>query len=133
MDIPISIFIGIVFVLMAVLGGFMSSNKAWQKIAFGILGTIGIVLIIFQGSQQIREQENLQGEIKSLKQQLKNESQKHELELEAKDHSETLDKLRVEWMASHGGFSSKMLAGTEMPPRDWINKRLKEMGKNWTY
>jgi hypothetical protein len=39
--------------------------------------------------------------------------------------------LRNEYILSHDGISPALLAGTEQPPSDWLNKRLKEMGEMW--
>jgi|SRR4051794_26731681 len=39
--------------------------------------------------------------------------------------------LRNEYILSHDGISSAMLAGLEFPPPEWINGRLTELGENW--
>ena len=43
-----------------------------------------------------------------------------------------LEKLREEYILSQDNISPALLAGTEQPPADWTNKRLKEMGETWT-
>jgi len=42
-----------------------------------------------------------------------------------------LNKLHHEYILSNDGISSAMLAGLENPPKEWINKRLKELDENW--
>jgi hypothetical protein len=43
-----------------------------------------------------------------------------------------LTALRNEYILSHDGISPALMAGTEQPPSDWVNKRLRELGENWT-
>jgi len=40
--------------------------------------------------------------------------------------------LRSEYVLSHENISPGLLAGTELPPADWMNKRLHELGEQWT-
>ncbi len=40
--------------------------------------------------------------------------------------------LRGEYILSHDNISPGLLAGTEYPPADWMNKRLHELGEKWT-
>jgi hypothetical protein len=40
--------------------------------------------------------------------------------------------LRNEYILSHDHISAAMMAGTEQPPADWLNKRMKELGEKWT-
>jgi hypothetical protein len=40
--------------------------------------------------------------------------------------------LRSEYILSHENVSEGLLAGTELPPADWMNKRLHELGEKWT-
>jgi len=42
-----------------------------------------------------------------------------------------LSKLRQEYIFSHDGLSSALLAGTEPVPAEWMNKRLAQMGELW--
>jgi len=42
-----------------------------------------------------------------------------------------LERLRREYILSHDGISPALAAGTELPPQDWINGRLHELGQNW--
>jgi hypothetical protein len=39
--------------------------------------------------------------------------------------------LRSEYILSHDNISQGLLAGTEFPPAEWTNKRLKELGEKW--
>jgi hypothetical protein len=41
--------------------------------------------------------------------------------------------LRNEYILSQPHVSEGLLAGTEYPPADWMNKRLRELGENWTF
>jgi hypothetical protein len=43
-----------------------------------------------------------------------------------------LSLLRNEYILSHDSISPGLLAGTELPPSEWINKRLHELGETWT-
>jgi len=40
--------------------------------------------------------------------------------------------LRQEWILSHRNVSAGLLAGTEQPPAEWVNTRLKQLGENWS-
>jgi hypothetical protein len=40
--------------------------------------------------------------------------------------------LRGEYILSHDNISPGLLAGTEFPPSEWMNKRLRELGEKWT-
>ena len=40
--------------------------------------------------------------------------------------------LRHEWILSHKNVSPGLLAGTEQPPSNWINQRLKQLGETWS-
>jgi len=51
---------------------------------------------------------------------------------EAQRRQEVLDHLRNEYVQSHSGLSPDVLAGTQPPPVEWINSRLKELGEGWT-
>jgi hypothetical protein len=39
--------------------------------------------------------------------------------------------LSGEYILSHDNVSPGLLAGTELPPSDWMNKRLRELGEKW--
>lgn len=42
-----------------------------------------------------------------------------------------LQSLTREYILSHDNISPGLLAGTEWPPIDWLNKRIKELGESW--
>jgi len=50
---------------------------------------------------------------------------------EARRRAALLDRLRQEYTLSRDNISAALIAGTEQPPADWINKRLREMGEAW--
>jgi hypothetical protein len=41
--------------------------------------------------------------------------------------------LRGEYILSHDNVSPAVLEGTEFPPADWMNRRLRELSENWTF
>lgn len=43
-----------------------------------------------------------------------------------------LQTLSREYILSHDGISPGLMAGTEWPPLDWMNRRLKELGESWS-
>jgi len=53
-----------------------------------------------------------------------------EAELERRQNIENT--LRGEYILSHENVSPGLLSGTELPPADWMNKRLHELGEKWT-
>jgi|GEM_PF-6923130 thiol:disulfide interchange protein len=76
-----------------------------------IIISIGIFLLLialFQAAQDLRREE-LQRRYRILK------------------------ALRQEYILSHDNISPQMMAGIEMPPKEWINKRLQELGESWRY
>ncbi len=40
--------------------------------------------------------------------------------------------LRNEYILSHNPIDPGILAGTKMPPQEWMNQKLHELGENWT-
>ena len=42
------------------------------------------------------------------------------------------ESLRGEYILSHENVTAGLLAGTELPPAEWMNKRLHELGERWT-
>jgi hypothetical protein len=42
-----------------------------------------------------------------------------------------LAKLRQEYILSHDGITPQMAAGSEPPPGDWTNERLRQCGESW--
>jgi hypothetical protein len=40
--------------------------------------------------------------------------------------------LRNEYVLTHKDIDAGLLAGTEQPPADWINQRLKDLGEKWS-
>ncbi len=52
-----------------------------------------------------------------------------EAELERRRNIEKL--LRGEYILSHDNISPGLLAGTEFPPTEWMNRRLQELGEKW--
>ena len=50
------------------------------------------------------------------------------------DRRQNIEKaLRGEYILSRDNVSPDVLAGTEFPPDDWMNRRLRELGENWTF
>jgi hypothetical protein len=50
---------------------------------------------------------------------------------EIKRRARIVDALRAEYIASHDGLSAGLLAGTELPPSEWLNSRLGQLGETW--
>jgi hypothetical protein len=42
-----------------------------------------------------------------------------------------LAKLGREYTLAHGDTTCAVSAGVELPPKEWINRRLQEIGENW--
>lgn len=40
--------------------------------------------------------------------------------------------LRNEYILSHDNVSAALMAGTEQPPSDWVNQRLRQLGETWS-
>jgi hypothetical protein len=55
----------------------------------------------------------------------------HTNDAETRRRRQVLVALRNEFILSHDGISSAMLAGLEWPPSEWVNKRLNELGEKW--
>lgn len=51
---------------------------------------------------------------------------------EATRRKNVLTSLRNEYILSHDNLSPALIAGTEQPPADWVNSRLKQLGEKWT-
>lgn len=39
-----------------------------------------------------------------------------------------LEKLRMEYIFSHDGISPQIMAGTALPPKEWLDRRIQELG-----
>lgn len=57
------------------------------------------------------------------------ESNKFEMQRRTK----ILTSLRIKYILSHNGISPELAAGIKGPPKEWINKELKELGEDWNY
>lgn len=57
-------------------------------------------------------------------------SQRESAELEFR--IELLDRLATYYVMSHRGANSKVCAGLALPPSEWINGQLLEMGESWS-
>ena len=51
---------------------------------------------------------------------------------EATRRQNVLVTLRNEYILSHDNLSPALIAGTEQPPPDWVNSRLRQLGEKWT-
>jgi hypothetical protein len=51
---------------------------------------------------------------------------------EATRRKSVLTALRNEYILTHDNLSPALIAGTDQPPADWINSRLKQLGEKWT-
>jgi hypothetical protein len=49
----------------------------------------------------------------------------------ADEYSAVIRQLIQLYIFSHDGLTPGLLAGTELPPRDWMNEQLAKMGKGW--
>jgi len=52
--------------------------------------------------------------------------------MEAVRRKNVLALLQNEYILSHNTITPALLAGTEQPPAQWINSRLKQLGEQWT-
>jgi hypothetical protein len=50
---------------------------------------------------------------------------------EARSRRDFLGALTRNYILSHDGISSEMMAGLELPPQDWLNDQLEKYGKPW--
>ena len=53
-DTLLFIFVGVLAVSMAVIGGFVSATASWQKWAFALMGILSFLLIVWQGVRDSR-------------------------------------------------------------------------------
>jgi hypothetical protein len=51
--------------------------------------------------------------------------------IEGQRRAGVLASLHREWVLSHDGITSAMLAGTEPLPKAWVEGRLKQLGESW--
>ncbi|MEG3181825.1 hypothetical protein [Sphingomonas sp. LT1P40] len=50
---------------------------------------------------------------------------------ETEDYRVVIRQLTQRYVFNHDGISPGILAGAELPPREWMNIELKQMGKDW--
>jgi hypothetical protein len=65
--------------------------------------------------------------------QAKRDAPAKERAAESAKVGQTIDRLRHEYVISHDGLSSALLAGLEPVPDDWMNDRLRQLGVAYTY
>jgi hypothetical protein len=70
-DTLLFIFVGVLAVSMAVIGGFVSATASWQKWAFAVMGILSVILIVWQGVRDSREKEKSSRDQQELKDQIK--------------------------------------------------------------
>lgn len=52
---------------------------------------------------------------------------------EVERRRQILNALRNEYILSHDNISAALMAGTEYPPTDWMNERLRQLGERWRF
>jgi hypothetical protein len=52
-------------------------------------------------------------------------------EADARSRRQFLELLTRNFILSHDGIPSQMLAGLQLPPQDWLNEQLEIYGKRW--
>ena len=57
--------------------------------------------------------------------------EKQQSNQEQQRHSALLRKLKTEYIISHPDVSERILVGTEPLPKEWVERRLEEMGETW--
>ncbi len=132
----------ILTILLAVAGMIASvvpqspaSRVIWISI-FILLGA-GAVAVTVVHQQRAREQsaqlrtklEAVHSDIVAILEQQKRNQGRTTTEQDRRDR--ILQLLRQEYILSHDNISPAMMAGLEMPPADWLNRRLHELGEGW--
>lgn len=98
-------------------------------IIVGIAGTVVLHISRVRTDTKIDTVSALQGNIWARINQQGPRLSPQEAELKRRQNVEEL--LKGEYILSHENISSGLLAGTEPPPSDWMNKRLGELGESW--
>ena len=141
--------ISIVTFLTMILGVIVSmwnskSNyiKAGVVLIFIVLGGV-IISFTVQQSNETRDAQQKAEIVQSKVEQVQKEiltilkhetfikSQELTSEEEKRRREKILVMLRQEYILSHDRISPRMMAGTELLPSDWVQKRLKELGEDW--
>ncbi|MDQ0249223.1 hypothetical protein J2W22_001270 [Sphingomonas kyeonggiensis] len=116
----------ITFLIAVLLAGMLGYKLAgWQFIAR--LDTVGERLKL--KDEQIADRERKLSELRQA-----TESPPPQIEAHGDvgdDYSAVIRQLTQLYIFSHDGLSPALLAGLELPPREWMNGQLEEMGKAW--
>lgn len=154
MDIFLAIALGVVTFCLAALGGHLATENKKLRYSFWFLGVLGIALIAWQAVRATKAEWEHVAEINKLDAKLDTVKKQNDQilaslvgkpvekrlfgqlttgagEEEPKRRTGILNALRNEYILSHDNISSAMLAGLEMPPADWLNKRLAQLGESW--
>jgi len=57
--------------------------------------------------------------------------EKHQTNQEQQRRSALLKNLKAEYILSHPNVSERIMLGTEPLPKEWVERRLEEMGETW--
>jgi hypothetical protein len=124
---------------LAVIGAVLSIKKLREQhqfviiptlVAIGVLGTIVLHTSRVQLERKVSAVQTLLNNVSTRQEQ----QDKGAVTLEtARSHRiENLkDILRAEYILSHSKISPGLLAGTEIPPTEWMNEKLKERGESF--
>jgi hypothetical protein len=88
-------------------------GAGWKAVLCIAVGVIGSVAVYVQTRQALRQTEAV----------YKNQEQAR--------RDGIIEALVREYVNSRGDVSSQIRAGTELPPKDWLNRRLEELGEPW--
>lgn len=111
----------------------------WVRLVlFIVFCTFGLAAIIvnavnreteeYQKDQESKRMDLVLGDVTNIQSAL---SPKAASMTEVERHRRLLDSLRDEYVLEQKTVDPQILAGNKMPPDDWVNARLKEMGEAW--
>ncbi len=101
---------------------------------FGLFGISAIWVSAISRSEQEQQQatqSQVQGQVLTSVLGIQKSLQSDKTMSEAQRRENISDALRDEYILTHNPIEPAILARTQMPPQDWMNERLAEMGETW--
>ena len=140
-------FVPLLFTVVGIVVSVKKLRDEHQAAVIAVIVIVGILGTVVLHLSRVHDQNSHVKEIGSLKERMDSwQKQNSELltslskpappnaQAAEVDRRQNIEKaLRGEYILSHENVSPDVLAGTEFPPADWMNWRLRELGENWTF
>jgi hypothetical protein len=139
-------FVPLLFAVVGIVVSVRKFRDEHQAAVISVIVIVGILGTVVLHLSRIHDENSHAAEIRGLRERMDSWQQQNTellssllkpvpLNAQASeiDRRQNIEKaLRGEYILSHDNVSPEVLAGTQFPPADWMNRRLRELGESWT-